>query len=95
MRDDVRAALERTKALIKRGWCQKQPADGDKRCLAGALAQATTAVESGRLSYQVWADSLTALISVLPEPYETLVLFNDHPTTTQADVVALIDRALS
>lgn len=95
MDPDVRAALERTKALIERGWCQKQPADGDKRCLVGALAEATTKVESERLSFQVWGDCLRELINCLPDRYENLVRFNDDDATTQAHVLALIDRALS
>ena len=92
---DVRASLERTKALIERGWCQKQPHDGDKRCLVGALAEATTKVESERMSFQVWGDCLRALINCLPDRYENLVRFNDDADTTQSDVLALIDRALS
>ena len=92
---DVRGALERTKALIERGWCQNQPHDGDKRCLVGALAEATTKVDSDRMSFQVWGDCLRALINCLPDRYENLVRFNDDEKTTQSDVLALIDRALS
>ncbi|NCY17543.1 MAG: hypothetical protein EBX39_12455, partial [Actinobacteria bacterium] len=74
---------------------QNQPHDGDKRCLVGALAEATTKVDSDRMSFQVWGDCLRALINCPPDRYENLVRFNDDLETTQSDVLALIDRALS
>ena len=95
MHDDVQAALVRTKAMIERGWCQGRNEDGDRRCLAGALAHATTSVSGPRQSWQVWSEALTALKAHLPKGCEDLVVFNDHPDITQADVLALIDKALA
>jgi hypothetical protein len=94
MNDDVRAALEQTRFLIARGWCQNMPTQGYKRCLVGALAEAPAGGDTGRLSYQVWGDALKVLEGLLPPNFQTLVTFNDNPATGQDDVLALLDEAL-
>jgi len=37
----------------------------------------------------------TSLIAQLPDRFSSLILFNDHPSTTHADVLALFDRAIA
>lgn len=54
-------------------------------CVLGALGRAAT--ETGP---HVWA-----IRDSLPAPYLAVSKFNDDPTTTHADVMALFDRAIA
>lgn len=58
-------------------------------CLYGAIAYVRGVPNTG-------SNVASALEYVLPDQYYgDLVNFNDHPDTTHADVLALIDKAIS
>lgn len=66
-----------------------------RRCLIGRIAQATGVVVSGPCSLGEPNDRFEATIQALSNevPGEMLLSWNDAENTTQADVLALIDRA--
>jgi hypothetical protein len=82
---DARALLAR-----REGWIQGMEAGprelgGNAYCLQGAISAAED-------SMQVWSSGARARVeSAVDRP---IPFFNDAPTTTQADVLAAIDRAI-
>jgi hypothetical protein len=93
---DIKAALERARALVEQGWCKGQAADGNSFCLVGALAEATLTAAvgvQGLPGYKVWRDARQALEDEVPKTYPSLVAFNDR--TSQAEVLDLVDRAIA
>lgn len=94
--------MESVRTLIARGWTQRamartthdsfttpHAADAARYCLAGACQRATPA--GGE-----WRDVMGLLGTLLTEEGHASVLhYNDHPNTTQTDVLALLDDILA
>ncbi len=96
----TRAVIEKPEAWTK-GVCHGVRTEGgvletgvsgaDCHCLIGALAVATEHEPS-----HLWLEAKTALAWQLPRGVaERLVEFNDHPRTTHADVLALLDKTIA
>lgn len=97
MHKTVSQALQEGRARIAAGWCQGEmhveTTDGqDQYCAYGALWW--PAWEYGDM---VVGRTVQALFQALPAAWGSLGLFayNDDPATTQADILALYDRALT
>lgn len=89
-------ALQRARVLIAAGWCQQVARDDNRYCIIGALAEATTTEQcSSTVGYLVWRNSKAALEQHLPEPWPNLVTYNDDVTTTQRNVLDLIDTTIA
>lgn len=96
--DDVLRRLIEGRERITKGWCQRHLREGHSVCARGAIVLATA-----RLWWE--ADSVAAqadrvLANNLPAPWQnrtdfSVVTFNNAPTTTHADVLALFDRAIA
>ena len=77
-------ALLTARMLIEEHWGQG-PSTGSQVCAVEAL----------------WcqfpgntAESVACLHEALPVPWRDIISYNDHPTTTKADILALYDRAI-
>lgn len=99
MTHDVVEALKEARGLIAGGWCQHAMAldahgaetdfmDGGARrfCIDGACMRV------GRWRDSIYTPMTNALRTVLNHPF--LVDWNDAKDRTQADVLALFDRAI-
>jgi len=91
---ELEALLQMREMLAKPGgWCQGAAYRDGANCLVQAVVRAATTPE---LAFEVQ----NRLKSALPRfwwgrfTYNGLIAYNDRPSTTQADVVALIDRAI-
>lgn len=63
----------------------------DCYCVVGALKAA-----NGWSEFEVWnTKAINALYSACDDRFEGIVDLNDHPDTTHADIMALIDRAIA
>jgi hypothetical protein len=81
--DDLRAARA---AIAAPGlWCKNAYKDGGRCCAIGALEV---------LGEAAFKRARQALRHALPEGFLSVVAYNDHPTTTHADILALFDRAI-
>lgn len=102
MTDASLRLLRAARALVAAGWCQgvwARDADGngvmpfDHRavawCLSGALAAAAPPVFG-----PAWMDALDRVYQVLPKCVTT-ISYNDVPGRTQADILALLDAAIT
>jgi hypothetical protein len=100
---DARTLLTAVRALIAAGWCQHasardaagrrvpyHAADARAWSLHGAMFRADLDVFHGQA--HGWEEARRALAAAGCEP--GTVLWNDAPDRTQADVLALLDRAL-
>ena len=78
---------------VARGWCQKlstgNPNDGSPTQYC-ALA----AVSNEVYPYSVNEDIVLLLQRSLPKGFRSVMVYNDLPTTTQKDIIALYDRAI-
>jgi hypothetical protein len=90
-----------SRARIANGWTQNVPArtaNGDPTRSNSPNAVSFCAVGALRAEFPPGRAALTAsaaLIAALPERNRfSLFLFNDHPNTTQDDVLALYDHAI-
>lgn len=79
--------LRRARDIIANGWCQHQMAVGDSRCLWGSL------LDAGDIGGAVSAAGVLASVLDFISTGQ-LVIWQDHPSRTQADVIGLFDRAL-
>lgn len=91
----VKENLIAAKALIdtpqkwkKNGW-----GSNGCYCALGALMRASNA-HVLRIVDRSNPDT-KALLSAVPEPFESVVAYNDHSSTTHADIMALFDRAIA
>ena len=103
--EDELTVLEQTRALIDRGWCQIDYAQDEEEnplyvysppeptywSLAGALWDTAQRARIGQ-DYPILAGKLRAFLS---DPRQELEDFNDLPTTTKQDVIALLDRVIA
>lgn len=87
--------IDAARAIIERGgWCRHVAADGDARCLVGALAEAATTLRIGQHrvpGYLLFREARTVCERYVPKQYSNLPDFNDG--TSQRDVVGLLMRA--
>ena len=65
-------------------WCKGYISAGSRCCIMGALDEVT-------LTYIEFHKAKDVLLSQVGDGIEE---FNDHPTTTHRDVLALFDRAI-
>lgn len=80
----TKALINGRRALLEDGWCKGTATDGQGRhCAVGAFP--------GRGVGAVCME----LRSVLPEGYYIVSVYNDLPTTTFSDIIALYDRAIA
>lgn len=90
--------LFNAKQRIERGWCQGEyaldsfglpvlaaSANAVCWCLLGAM------IAAGEARYTFHRGAWDFLMQALPEPNE--MCWNDNPTTTKADVIAVLDEA--
>jgi hypothetical protein len=68
------------------GWCQGGESINGAQCAMRALA---TIADNA-----VWHDAYRRLRQALPDGYGSVAAYNDTPGRTQADIVALYDRAI-
>lgn len=86
--DDLRAA----KALIDtpEKWGKRFMQEGGRHCILGAV-EAAVGTEDDRFDNTL--DAIRKHLPPLHAPY--ISSFNDYPKTSHADVMALLDRAIS
>jgi hypothetical protein len=86
--EEVRDVLREAKGLVAQGWCQHHAHLGDKFCVLGALITASVGGE--------WRAVTRARHAVRQHIPATVTIpeWNDAPGRTQAEVVALFDKAL-
>lgn len=91
---------EAVRQLELRGHCKGISEDRDGRvCAAGAVALACGSMIDEparsvmRVLDEVAAEQYPDRIRSGPERYRLVVLFNDHPDTTVAEVVAVLEKA--
>lgn len=90
----VKENLIKAKALIDtpEKWTRGEYMHSGCFCALGALAEALDIDPvSARLSM---TPELLALRGAVPEPFFSVWRYNDEPSTTHADVLALFDRAI-
>jgi hypothetical protein len=87
--EETRNVLRVAKERIAKGWCQGNFIVEGSYCILGALGWFGT---GGRHDEAIRI--LAGLIGKSAEPKSGLWLWNDDPDRTQAEVVALLDRAL-
>lgn len=87
--DDLRAARA---AIAAPGlWCKNAYEDGGRCCAIRALEVATCRL----LGDAAFWRARQALRHALPEGFLSVIAYNDAPTTTHADILALFDRAIA
>lgn len=77
--------------MIEKGWCAGKAKDGQRRCLVGALAEATITIHVGEdrvPGYLLFREARTALENHIPAGYTNLPEFNDR--TSQQAVIDLL-----
>jgi len=81
--------LNKVRSLIGREdqWCKQQLQSHDgRRCMLGAMLEAGAAVE-------LKDPIMKAIKQVTGRPFIRIEMFNDHPLTTHALVLRVLDRA--
>lgn len=103
--------LRDARALIEHGWCQDSAAvdargvavDPTARsacawCVSGALNRALHTPNHDRRDYFTFFRARAALAQIVgadPAVIGQIVVWNDHPERTQAEVLAAFDRAIA
>ena len=106
MNDLVKMVLEQAKRTVNAGWCQGEYTDGQgSYCLKGAIGLAAGVLEDidGHMRYkcldlpELRVDRIAydLVVKHLPEPFESIPTYNDHPGTTKNDVLAVLDKAIT
>lgn len=101
-KDEVLAVLYAARGRVARlnGWCQRSIEDNDGRvCVVGALARRwhSGVLVAREPMYRPAVEYLALALGLDPsraDSGDVLVCWNDAPERTQADVVALYDRAI-
>jgi len=94
---ELNVLLRMRDLLAKPGaWCQGGAYRGDGMCLiqAAAVAAASNALLQWRVTKRIAAQLPWTLVCAWKQPGCRVVDFNDRASTTQADVLALLDRAI-
>lgn len=103
---DVKQVLEGARGLLENRWARGYYTDGlGGYCLAGAINISAGEMQDvrGTITYaahdrevkKVAFEARLLACNFLPEPFETLPTYNDAPGTTQQDVLAVLDKAIS
>lgn len=81
----TQALIDGRRSLVANGWRQGGTLDGQGRhCAVGALRP-----------FKVASTAVRELMAVLPHERTNVPAYNDDPTTTFADILALYDRAIA
>ena len=98
---EVIDVLTKARELIAQGWCKGASQDGTDYCMVGAVYKAETGycwlTKPGGPS----SEALFALMLHLPwqpngkNAQKVIPKFNDHNTTTHADVLDVFDKTLA
>ena len=91
-------ALTKAKSLIENpdNWIKEQSYDGRGRyCAHGARQKACGVLDEPAL----WLSPISilaaqALYNTMPDSFQTVGEYNDHPTTTHKDILDWFDRAI-
>ncbi|RDH76328.1 hypothetical protein DVS77_21475 [Mycolicibacterium moriokaense] len=82
-------------ALYNYGWIKNDFFNADGFCMAGAIDSVCfTSHDIGTTCLRVHAVNET-LAKYLPDSFDDIIPFNDHPETTLQDVLDLFDKALA
>lgn len=78
-------------------WCQNKYKDGDKRCMAGALAESAgcnilPAVDDALEAIEIKLEYITSAEALRLEHIPT---FNDAPERTHAEILQRFDEAIA
>jgi hypothetical protein len=96
---DTLDVLVKARAEVEKGWTQGRPCDEHGNvCAMGALGRAMGLVLSTRVGsapLEVYRSPASDVLHRLTPRSMTLQQLNDLPETTQADVLALFDRAIN
>ena len=77
--------LTEARALVARGWCQLSMKRGSKRCLWGAVLDASQSYTEAELARSVLVDVIG----------DELIAWNDVPGRTQTEVLTALDDAVA
>lgn len=106
MSSEVRNVLVKARSLIENRWCQNSHSDGyGGYCLQAAINVAAGEMvdHRGKLLYltpsdlsikKLAYDARSLVAEHLPEPYQSIAVFNDQPSTSRNDVCAVLDKAI-
>ena len=83
-KDEVLERLILGRERVRKGWCQRRLHIDGRYCIIGATCAEKDA--TGTLA-------LCEILRIVPG--RSAMLYNDHPDTTQADAIALFDRAIA
>lgn len=90
--DEVLALLRRARERVAKGWCQGEAESVDGGvCMLGAIHDICRGHQTNQwmLRRDAW------LLLCEPLPHRDGVIYNDAPGRTQAEIVALFDRAIA
>lgn len=92
--------LIKARTLIQHGWTRGAPARDSAGWEVAPIAKnavrycAIGALDAQQQPDDVYLPACHFLTAALPAPYTVLLRYNDARTTTQADILALYDRAI-
>lgn len=97
--DETTKVLLEARRLVEKGWCQGVYADPAGRvCLHRALALGSLAAAGISVSVE-WERAFIRVIALIPpcgaRANDRVQWWNDDPQRTQAEVLALLDRAIA
>ena len=75
---------------IVMGWCKGT----STRCGGGQIEYCALGAAEPNWQLSVDTDIVLLLQRALPKGFRSVMVYNDFPTTTQADIIALYDRAI-
>ncbi len=92
--DGVLRVLTEARALIERpeNWCKNALYENGARCVLGALYNTQSDNSDG---WNMPIGAYNAINSAVPGAFLSIPHFNNDPSTTHADVLALFDRAIA
>lgn len=83
------------KQLVIGGWCKGKLKDEDGRvCILGALSNERNTFGCYVVGNLRAYDAVDAAQQKLFPEFTDMVMFNNHPATTKADVLAVLDEAI-
>ena len=91
MDDEARQVLLDTREFLSdpNNWTRFANERYGRYCLRGAIRYRGDWQRGARIG------AMGAVLDQLPPEFSSVVDFNDHPSTTHADVLAVLDRALA
>lgn len=94
--DQVADDLVKARGLIDTPEKWAKSAGDGRTCWCASTACKAVAREGGfNVDFLRWQLAVAALEEALPDPFEDLPEFNDAPSTSHADILALFDRAIA